>query len=430
LGNALFYAGDYQSAKKILGGYLERYPGDVHGLIDLANCHLQLRELGKARELCNTGLALRSAKAPLWNCLGQIAHLEGDNAQAWELFDKAYAEAPEYTDALFNRANMAYRLGRVEEALNDFAMCVRKDENYEPALLNMGIIRLERGEVEPGKRDIERVLKLNPAHVEARHLLGRLCLAGKEFRAARDAFRETLKRDEDHIPTLLALAKLHIQEAEHGDAGAVLKRLLSGSRLGEEETVACLTLLMEMGETGQCVHYLQRTADVALTPEARKLLVVGLWKLGRTKDAIGQLETVLEAEGETAATLTMLGRMLVQSGAESLAETRYQKALEMDPSTQGAAFEMARIHLARGEGDQAVYVLEALLRETPDDPDCLYNLACVHARNRNFDDSLYYLKLALDKGFRDLDKINADDDLQLIRQFKEYSQLAGQTGLI
>ena len=430
LGNALFYAGDYQAAKKILTGYLERYPGDVHGLIDLANCHLRLHEYGKAKEMCHTGLAQKAAKAPLYNCLGQIAHLEGDHATAWELFNRAYAEAPEYTDALFNRANMAYRLGRVQDALDDFAMCVRKDENYEAALVNMAVLRLERGETEEGKRDIARVLLLNPAHVEARHLLGRLCLAEKEFRAARDAFRDTLKRDGNHIPSMLAIAKLHIQEAETGEAGPVLRRVLATPALGDEELVACLTLLMEMGETTQCVQHLQRVPDASLSRESRRLLVLGLWKLGRTKDAISHLEAVLASEGETPDTLTMLGRMLSQSGAETLAEARYQKALEMDPATQGAAFELARIHLARGEGERAVAILESLWRETPDDPDCLYNLACCHARNRNFDDSLHYLKQAVEKGFRDLEKINADEDLEAIRQFKEYSQLAGQTGLL
>jgi tetratricopeptide (TPR) repeat protein len=430
LGNALFYAGDYPAARKILLTYLDRYPGDVHAMIDLANCHLQLGELGKARELCQSGLTQKAAKAPLYNCLGQIAWLEGDPQRAYGLFDRAYTEAPEYTDALFNRANMACRLDRVEAALEDFAMCVRKDENFEAALMNMAVLRLERGELAEGKRDIEKALRLNPANVEARHLLGRLCLAAKEFRAARDAFRDAIKRDADHIPTQLALAKLHIQESEPAEAGLVLRQLLAKPGLGAEETVACLSLLMEMGETTQCIQHLQRMPDASLSSEARKLMVLGLWKLGRSKDAISQLESLLEKEGETPATLTMLGRMLVQSGAEDLAEARYRKALELDPGSQGAGFELARILLDRENGLGAAQVLTGILREQPDDPDCLYNMACCHARNGNFDDSLHYLKRAVECGFRDLDKINGDGDLEAIRQFKEYSQLAGQTDSI
>jgi tetratricopeptide (TPR) repeat protein len=430
LGNALFYAGEYAAAKKVWEAYRARYPQDIHGLIDLANCHLKLGELSQAKALCQEGLARKASQAPFLNCLGEIAHLQGDSVSAWGLFDRAYAEAPEYIDALFNRANTAYRLGRSQDALDDLALCVRKDENFEAALINMAIIRLERDELAEGRTCLERVLRLHPGHAEARYLQGRFHLAAQEFRSAREDFRETLKRDPDHVPTLLALARLHLQESEPSEADSLLRQTLAKPGLTEEESIGCLSLLMEAGEAALCVQHLQRKPDASLTPEARKLLVVGSWKLGRTKDAIAHLESVLAAEGETPANLALLGRMLQQSGATDLAETRFRKAVELDPGCRPAGFELARLLLERGEGGKAAALLEGLLRESPDDPDCLYNLACCHARNRNLDDSLHYLKRAVENGFRDMDKIHADDDLQAIRQFKEYSQLAGQAGLI
>ena len=430
LGNALFYAGDFAGAKKVLEAYRARFPGDMHGLIDLANCHLKLGELTQARALCLDGLSRKAGQAAFLNCLGEIAHLEGNAAKAWELFEKAYAEAPEFIDALFNRGNSAYRLGREMDALEDFALCLRKDENYEGALLNMAVIRLERGELAEGRRAAERLLRLNPGHVEARYLLGRFHLAAQEFRGAREAFHKTLMCDSNHVPTLLALARLHIQEAEPSEAEKLLKKVLAKPGLPDEEANACLSLLMDAGEVSLAVQHLQRRPDASLGPEARKLLVLGSWKLGRTKDAISHLESLLVAEGETPANLALLGRMLLQSGATELAEARLRKAMALEPGCQAAAYELAGILLNKGEGETAVDLLEGLLRQTPDDPDCLYNLACCHARNRNFDDSLHYLKLAVDRGFRDLDKICADEDLGAIRQFKEFDQLTGQAGLI
>ncbi|MEO7427248.1 MAG: tetratricopeptide repeat protein [Fibrobacteria bacterium] len=430
LGNALFYSGDYSAAKARLEAYLGKYPGDVHALIDLANCHLQLRELEQVKELCNAGLGQKAAKAPLWNCLGQVAFLEGNLASAWDYFERAYSEAPEYIDALFNRANTAYRLGRSQEALDDFQMCIRKDENYEPALLNAAVVRLERGELAEGKAAIAMVLKLNPNSVDAHHVLGRLYLAGKEFRNARSAFREALRLDGDHIPTLLALAKLHIQEAEPQEAGSVLHRLLPMRTLGPEERLATLTLLLELEEYPRCVAYLQAMGNASLTPDFRKILVLGLWKSGRIEEAMAQLEVILAAEGETSATLSVLGRMLIQSGAVALAEKRFFQAVQLDPACQGAAFELARIRMERDQGGEALVILESLLSAVPDNADCLYNLACCHARNRNFKASLHYLKSALDNGFHDFEKINADDDLKVIRELEEYNQLASETGLI
>lgn len=428
-GNALFYAGDYANARKVLSSYMEKHPDDVHGLVNLANCHLHLKELDRVKTLCGKGLEGRVAKAPLWNCLGQVAYLEGDYPHAWQYFDQAYSEAPEYIDALFNRANMAYHLGRGDEALRDFAQCLRKDENYVAAMLNSAVIRLERGEWQEGKESATRAIRLDPDSVEAHHVLGRLHLAAKEFRAARDVFRAALKLDPNNIAILLALAKLHIQEAEQDEAGAVLKRVLAKKNLHSEERLASLTLMMELGQNSQCIFYINNLPEDELTPDIRKILVFSLWKSGKIKDAIQHLEILMQKEGETAGTLALLGRMLTQSGADTLAEARYQRALELDPGAQGAGCELARMHLARGEGEKAVALLEGLLLQHPRDPDCLYNLACCHAKSRNFEESLHNLKLAMEAGFQDLDKISADEDLNYIRQFEEYNQLAAQTGL-
>lgn len=428
LGNALFYYGDFSGAKRVLSGYWEKYPEDIHGLVNLANCHIHLKELEKAKQLCRQGLEGRIVKVPLWNCLGQVAYLEGDFSKAWDYFNQAYSEAPDSVDALFNRANMAYQLDRGDEALRDFAQCLRKDENYEAALLNSAIIRLERGEWAEGKICVQKALCINPSSVEANHILGRLHLSMNEFRSARDVFRTTLRLEPAHAPSMLALAKLHLQEAEIEDAGLLLKQILSKKQLHGEERLATLTLMMELGQHQLCIQYINRLSEADISFDLMKIRVFSQWKIGNIQEAINEIEGLLHKQGESASTLTLLGRMLSQSGADSLAEARYKKALELDPASQSAACELARLNLSRGEGGKAVEILERLLKLNPNDPDCLYNLACCHAKNNNFDDSLYNLKKALENGFQDLDKISADEDLNGIRQFEEFNQLAGLSG--
>jgi predicted Zn-dependent protease len=118
--------------------------------------------------------------------------------------------------------------------------------------------------------------------------------------------------------------------------------------------------------------------------------------------------------------------MLAQSGAEALAEMRFRRALELDPRSQAAAFELARILLDRGEGPRARQILEELLTHCPDDPDCLYNLACCLGRLGAPLECLRMLEKAMAHGFEDLEKIGDDPDLKGIRQSKEFAQLTGQ----
>lgn len=430
LGNALFYAGDVQGAKRVLQAFLDKYPTDTHGLVNLANCHLKLGELKNAKSLCLKGLEKKGSAAALWNCLGQVAYLEGDHGRAHDCFDRAYGDSPEYVDALFNRANMAYQLGRTEEALRDLDLCTRKDENYEAALLNAAVIHLEVEDAARGKACLTRALKINPRSLDAHHLMGRMHLLMRDFRQARDAFREALKADGDHASTLVAMARLHLQESETEDARGILKKLLHRGTLARDEEAAVISMLLELSEHSLCSQYLQRTPDTDMEPAKRKMLVLSLWKEGKTKTAIGHLEKLLLTEGETAGTLALLGRMLSQSGAEQLAELRLRRALELDPASQAAGFELARILLEREEAPKALAVLTDLLARQPDDPDCLYNLACCQARLGNSHECLRMLEKAVENGFQDLDKIGGDADLKGIRQYKEFTELTGHAGII
>lgn len=430
LGNALFYAGDLKGAGHVLQAFLDKYPGDAHGLVNLANCHLGLQELEKAKSLCLKGLEKKGAAAStLWNCLGQVAYLEGDFGRAHDCFDRAYADSPDYVDALFNRANMAYQLGRADEALRDLELCTRKDENHEAAFLNAAVIHLEQGDAEKGKACLGRALRLNPKCLDAHHLLGRMYLLGREFRLARDAFREALRINGDHAATLLAIARLHLQEGEAEESRRILRKLILRPSLARDEENAALSLLLELQEHALVSTHLLKSQDVDLDSARRKILILSLWKEGKSKIAIGHIEKLLTAEGETAGTLSLLGRMLAQSGAESLAELRLRRALELDPVSQAAAFELARILLERGEGGKARGVLQALLDRTPDDPDCLYNMACCLGRLGKPEEGLKMLERAVEHGFQDLDKMGGDADLHGIRQSKEYAQLTGQTGI-
>lgn len=424
LGNALFSYKDFLGAKRVLSAYLQKHPDDIHVLVNLANCHLELGEFSQVDQLCSLALQGKVAKAPLLNCLGQVEFLRKNFSKAWELFDQAYADAPEYIDALFNRGNTAYQLGNLTEALEDFKQCLRKDENYSAALLNLALIYLESGEWQSGKESIQKVLKLNSEIVEAYYLLGQLHTGSKNFRAARDVFQTGLKLDPNCIVILLGLAKLHIQEAEKDEAASILKQVLSFKNLKSEERVNALTLLMTLEQYSQCLLYIMYLPQSDIVPVLKKIQIFCLWKSGKIKVAIEHLDLVLESEGESADILTLLGRMLTQSGAEELGEARYRRAFDLEPGLQSAGCELARLYLQRNEIQKAVVILDEVLQKHPNDPDCLYNLACCYAKNENLKDSLYNLKQAIENGFNDLEKINADEDLMFIRQSDEYNRLA------
>lgn len=73
--------------------------------------------------------------------------------------------------------------------------------------------------------------------------------------------------------------------------------------------------------------------------------------------------------------------------------------------------------------DEAQAMFEDLLKQAPQDPQILYNLACLHSMTGNQDLALGYLDQAIEHGFRNFAHIQADSDLTALRELEAYDQL-------
>jgi Tfp pilus assembly protein PilF len=113
-------------------------------------------------------------------------------------FDAARVEAQRLFDdptfpgpwrALSNRGWAEYRLGRVDEARESFALARKFNANYWPALLNLGILESEQGRRPEAIQLFEAVLSQRPAlsaeaESEANFRLGEIYVSlGKRTRA-------------------------------------------------------------------------------------------------------------------------------------------------------------------------------------------------------------------------------------------------------
>ncbi len=420
LGNALFNAEDFSGAKSVLIKYVQQNPEDINALINLANSFIRLEDLSAAEAICKKRISFSMGKSAFLNCLGQIAMLRKNPESALDFFSKAYEASPDFIEALFNRANALYALGRCEEAVAAYALCVRKDENYVLALHNMAILYLELERFDEAKQSLQKALKLVSHSADTFYTLGRVYLAEKEFRLARDIFRSAIKMDANHVPTLLALAKLCQIEMETEEAFRLVERILMRAQLSEEERRAAWALAYDLGQYQLCLNVLKKTPEADKFPHLTLRITNCLWKTGQKIAAIEQIEKYLQKVGETPEALTLLALMLEENGALDLAESRLQRALVLNPGADAPAFELARLYRSQNQMEKAIQILENVLTQNPIDADCLYNLACCHAQTKNLEDGLYYLKKAVQNGFHDLEKITQDEDLATVRKLKEY----------
>ena len=106
--------------------------------------------------------------------------------------------------------------------------------------------------------------------------------------------------------------------------------------------------------------------------------------------------------------------------------TGVQEARSGDPQT---LYKAAVTFSAKGEYSKALEALFALRDIQPDNADVYYNIACIYAKQNMAEESLNWLKRALDKGFRDWKLIESDRDLDNIRETAGYKSLLSRRSL-
>ncbi len=83
--------------------------------------------------------------------------------------------------------------------------------------------------------------------------------------------------------------------------------------------------------------------------------------------------------------------------------------------------------LTQGIEEEATIHCHEAIRLDPDKSvNAYFNLSCISARRNHIDESIDWLKKAIDKGFNDWNTLRTDEDLERIRNSAYYIEIMGK----
>jgi Flp pilus assembly protein TadD len=109
--------------------------------------------------------------------------------------------------------------------------------------------------------------------------------------------------------------------------------------------------------------------------------------------------------------------------ASNRAVKAIEKWLEINPDDARALNLGATIWSNLGETDKALAWARNSLEIDPDDPQLLYNVACVYAIEGMKEDAILCLERAMDKGWGHREWIENDPDLNSLRSDRRFQAL-------
>jgi tetratricopeptide (TPR) repeat protein len=249
--------------------------------------------------------------------MGHALACLGRNSEALEHYENVLALRPKLPDAEFAAGFVLARLGRLKEAETRYRRALAQRRDFAAAWLNLGSLLRDQGREVYAEAAIRRAVELRPELIP-----GWLTLA-------------QLERERGHIPE----AEEHLQKA-----------LALNSDQVETEIAWCQHCASQK-DMPQAWAWLNRAlAHDSFPNEALNMQGILLHTEGRFAEAVEAFQQA-EAAGHHAAASNR-GNSLLDLGLVNEAIAAHQHAVELDPHSPGALYNLSLTRLRLGDWQQ------------------------------------------------------------------------------
>ncbi len=337
---------DRKAARETLEQALALKPDFFPAAFSLARLDLEDKKPAAARKRFESILDQDKNNLRAMLALADLAAGEGREKESVQWLEKAAradakALAPRARLVQHHLANKRYK-----EALEIANALAQTAPDSAEAMALLAQVQLSSGDATASIASLEKALRLAPGTPELHYRLALAQLAAKRTREARANLEKALAAERGHVQALDTLIQLDVSENKADAALARIRQIQArfpDSHIGYDREGA--------------LHMAQ----------------------GRPALAIPAYRQAIE-RGAQAGTLIMLHRALLATGKVAEADQELTRWLGTHPQDQAAKAYFAEYKMLRGEDHAAIAQYEQLLRDTPDNPIMLNNLAVLYQR--------------------------------------------------
>jgi tetratricopeptide (TPR) repeat protein len=374
--------GEYEDATRALGGAFGS--GGDQELLRFKRASL----VAAAGNLDDAEALVESFDHPAYRNLlrGQILLARGEPRLALEAFDAGLANWPDNAVARAMAGRAARQLGDPERALAEYRESVRADARATDAGLAAAQLAYALGRYDEAAAFASDHLRSHPYQGPAVYrVAARAALAAKMDGTAHAILEMLARQPGGSVHALVERAWAARTRAGPAAEAGVLKGSGLDLALAENEPAlrALVGARIAEGRANDALARVDRA--VAKRPENADLLALRgrvLLELDRDAQARIAFETALAQEEKHSGALAGLGLLVFRAGDAEQAFDYLDRATRANPDDEDAAFRTAQILMASGRSAEAEVKLRELLLRAPGHADAANDLAWLLAQRR------------------------------------------------
>src|SRR5437763_5174682 len=281
-------------------------------------------------------------------------------------------------DSLFLRVELAElysRISRVADAIREAEAVLKINPNEVDAhRLLAEIFFRSLAESQPEKtakqslhkaiEHLEAVTRLDSSDAGSFVLLGRLYKADNQNEKAEETFKKVLNSDPSSRAALYNLAEVYVDQGDFAEAVSLLRKIPADEMDGHWLGLLGYAYTQNHEVEKAVATYQKALAQDPDNQDLERAYAEALMAGGKTAAAHAELEKILKAQPDDAATYLRLGRLDRQEGKFDQARQELDKARSLSPDNLEVPYEQVLLEDAVGNEDKAVQILQALLKQS------------------------------------------------------------------
>jgi tetratricopeptide (TPR) repeat protein len=402
-------------------------PDFIKAYIELGNALVAQGRLDEAIEHYSAALRIRPDYAKAHNNMGVAFAVQGKLDKAIDQYDEALRIRPDSAETHTELGNVLVAQGRLDEAIDHYSVALRIRPDYAKAHNNLGLALAEHGKTTEAIGHYNEALRIRPDSAEAHSNLGNALVAQGRLDEAIDHYSTALRIKPDSVE---AHNNLGFALGEQGRTAEAISHYSAALRIRPDYAKALNNLghaLVRQGEIKQAIAYLREAVRIMPdSADAQHNLNMALAAQEKVDGAIGKVQEALKVDPRNPELHCKLGNLYKKNLDLGKAIDQYQKTLSLQPGNVQALNNLAVVYTIQGEYDKALSGFKTIINLRPDSAGTYYNIACIYARQDRTKESVDWLNMAIERGYKNWDLIKTDKDLENIRDSSTFKKIIGE----
>ena len=325
------------------------------------------------------------------NNMGIALGKRGDTDGAIRCYREALRVAPDCDRAHYNLGNILDSRGDLEGAARHYSEALRIKPGNATVHNNLGVVLSRLGDVESAFEHLREAVRIDPENAEALNNLGGVLEMKGDLENAARHYSEALVIRRDYADAYVNLLRV---------LGRVENRTLA---------VRCYREVLRSDSENMDVHM---------------NLGIALSRLDDLKGAVEHFSEAVRINPQDARAHYNLGLAFSRQGRMDEAAEQYLESLRIRPQNPRVHYNLALVLHRKGDFNGAINHFEEAMRLDPRlKAQASYNIARAYARQGEKEKSERWLRKAVEAGFNNWNGLEADTDLESIRDTLYYRKI-------